>query len=448
MVYFLLISLILYCIVAYWLTNKSLFSPPVLAGGMFAVGCLFLTYNLSYWGVDLSGDTYGIIIGGLLLFLFVFVAITYKSPRRKFLNGNTDTRIETIKLHPFFYYGAILFTILSFALYLRNILKIASFFGANGSVAEKLAAYRYYSSHTTLTSGSSAQMAVGGLEYWLHLIVESSAYVWVYIFVNNWFSEKEKNKWIVAIIALSIANSLLTGGRLDIARIPLSFLIIYSAYWYRLNSKRFKLPTKFIRKIVIVFISILFSFVIARNILGRTSVGYRSATDPIYYLSIYLGGPIALLDLFLKTPPEASDIWGKETFAGTLRNIGKFFNKPELTYVTHKEYRYYQGISLGNVYTAFRSYIYDFGIIGMIILVAVMAIIFGLMYRHVMYGRKKNGIDVTLIFYSYWCFAAAMMFYADYFFERFFTQATFRFIVILFIWKLYIKYKRRIVFRR
>ena len=77
------------------------------------------------------------------------------------------------------------------------------------------------------------------------------------------------------------------------------------------------------------------------------------------------GGPIPLLDDFLKSPPPPSEVLVKSFSFRLNRFIGGVFDRKDLIYISHKEFRYAStGYSLGNVYTAFRSYIYDFWIFG------------------------------------------------------------------------------------
>ena len=247
---------------------------------------------------------------------------------------------------------------------------------------------------------------------WGYLFITSSGFVWIYVIINNFLAIKKINKLLSCEFILCLCMSLLSAGRVQLIQYIIAMLSMYYILWRRKNGWNSSIGFKFIMKCLIGVCIILSIFSGLRTVVGRTST-----QDPISYITSYIGGSIDLLDIFLQEPPVKSDIWGKETFYEFNRFVGRKFNKPELIYIGHKEFRDSNGISIGNVYTAFRNYIYDFGYTGLIVLTCISSSIFSWMYNKLKRKKYKEGIDILLLSYSYLVYSVFLMFYADYFFE-------------------------------
>ena len=104
----------------------------------------------------------------------------------------------------------------------------------------------------------------------------------------------------------------------------------------------------------------------------------------------------------------------------------------DLVYSTQKEFRNIQGINIGNVYTAFRSYLHDFGFGGMLLLTALESLVMSTLY----YSSKKRIshkiIDTKLLILPLFYYANVLLLYADWFYEQI-NISIFRMIVILLI---------------
>lgn len=122
----------------------------------------------------------------------------------------------------------------------------------------------------------------------------------------------------------------------------------------------------------------------------------------MYYICCYIGGSIHLLDDFIKKPIDGSQIWGKETFYSIIRFIGQRFNIKDWIYISHLEFRYSNGLNVGNIYTAFRKYIYDFGYFGVIWCTALVSFIYNQIYYTIKYSKKRSVLyDISIIFFGY-----------------------------------------------
>lgn len=107
------------------------------------------------------------------------------------------------------------------------------------------------------------------------------------------------------------------------------------------------------------------------------------------HVQIYLAGPVPLLEHFLQTPLSGGgDIFGQETFYGINSQLTKLGLLDIPLYSPHLEFR--PGVYLGgNYYTAYRSYLYDFGYAGHVLcLMRFSVLINGFYYACVRWTKK------------------------------------------------------------
>ena len=107
-------------------------------------------------------------------------------------------------------------------------------------------------------------------------------------------------------------------------------------------------------------------------------------------------------------------------------------------YSLHLEQRYYNDIFIGNVYTSYRRWIYDFGFGGAFILQGIMALFMSVFYNLVKY-RKAN--SCCLIIYCYLAYTAVFHAYDGYLYIQY-VSFTFLVSLVLFIlaYLFFIKY--------
>lgn len=131
-----------------------------------------------------------------------------------------------------------------------------------------------------------------------------------------------------------------------------------------------------------------------------------------------------------------SDVWGKETFYGLNHFLGIITGNPQFDYVIHKEFRYYKGQSTGNVYTTFRSFVHDFGYIGLIVLTTGFSFIINTMYLRIKskkYRSEKIEYNTEIVFFSYIIFSVYVAFFADYFWTSLVSAKTLKLLIAIFI---------------
>ncbi|KLD60505.1 hypothetical protein WP50_09840 [Lactiplantibacillus plantarum] len=103
-----------------------------------------------------------------------------------------------------------------------------------------------------------------------------------------------------------------------------------------------------------------------RGLLGREVGSFSKAN----YLAIYFGAEIKNLDTFIQAgqfPIRPHGTFGAQTFLEFNRTFGKFFGS-NATVILDLPFQNINGLSLGNVYTTFYAFLYDFGYRGVLLI--------------------------------------------------------------------------------
>ncbi|MDR0221937.1 MAG: oligosaccharide repeat unit polymerase [Oscillospiraceae bacterium] len=401
-------------LLCYLIFGKDIMAPPFIMCAAFIFSVLCCMYNIDYWKVSLSWKTYGVIVGGISVFIFVsgFVRALFPVP---VVRRNEKTAPDSTDEPVYVKRGAVIaFLILSFvvtALYLGEVMRIALSYGGGATWASRMYAYRKAYSYGILNMDESIPMGIR-LAY---NFVLTGGYVCVYLFMHELVYKKKINKLLsVALIAVLLA-SLVNANRRLLLAYPIIGLVIYYVLWHRKHGWHRMMSGRFALRGALLLMTFSALFVAFRATVGR-----NTEYSPVYYVTFYAGASVQNLDLFLQNPPPDSSLWGKETFSVLYNNIGQLFDIPALRYVQQLEPRVSNGVSTGNVYTGFRDYLYDFGLPGFIVLTSIMSAVMMIFYLSVKSkrsGYKHERPDFSLLVYAY----AAQGVFLHFFNEKFYT---------------------------
>ena len=431
MFYFIVLLIFLFGIflLGYIISDGDFLAPTCVASLGFIFSAFCATINAAYWGLKLEGTTINTILGGLCIYLIVEVCVKFlyfgkcKSTSSKF--NSTYNVVYRIEISNAIMILAIIGASGAIFLYLRQVLRVARRHGGVGSIGLLLNLYRQLSSFNVLDLKDT-------FPFWLNLLyvaVIGMGLFWSYIFINNYLIDKKLNFNLVlnlTLIVLSVVMNIVNANRTRMIMLAIAIMIYIWFIWHRMYGWQSGVKIKTLLKIAVAVLAFIFIFFGIRNIVGR-----NDSRSLLYVITHYFGAPIAGLNEFLKNPVN-STIWGKETFAGINNYIGNHFDRYDLIYSTQKEFRNIRGINIGNVYTAFRSYIHDFGLGGMVILTALESLIMSMLY----YSNKKRIIykiiDIRLLLLPLFYYADVLLFYADWFYEQI-NISIFRMVVMLLI---------------
>jgi oligosaccharide repeat unit polymerase len=186
-------------------------------------------------------------------------------------------------------------------------------------------------------------------------------------------------------------------------------------------------------------------------IIGRTSEDFLDEDMVMYIwdsLSVYIGAPLKLLDLYLYT--DYTDVTNMPLGFATFQNIYSWIAL-KLNIVNWQvinlglEFRVDNFAFLGNVYTTFRPFMMDFGFIGVVFFSSIMGAFSAVFYYLIKYKRSlwnRSNIDYYTIFYGYLFCQILFSFFANRFYNNIFSFNMMKNIILCFIFE-YIFIKSR-----
>lgn len=431
----------------YCILGHDIMSPPALMSAGFLLSIIFALTQMETWGLnDFHWNTFCVISGSVLLFsIGYYVAlILLKSLHRrvdgKLVYKGCTFELPYIKINNTIVIIFIMFAIVVGFVYLKAVIQIAAANGASGNLGNYLYIYRRIAS---FGDDNNSSFRINRLVKYSYQFVCAVGYFWCYILVNNYIKTRKFNKLVTLAVLACIIVACCNANRMEFVFYPISMLVIYfvliSAHkkWY------WKSQIKYISRIIFLMTILALVFSASSSIIGRNVQG-----GIFYNLVIYIGSPIKLLDMFIQSNKLASStIWGQETFASTINYLLSKTQYAALQYSTQKEFSYYNGLSLGNVYSGLRCYLHDFGYYGIVIILPIYGALFSLFYENikVYLVKAKYIVPYRLIFYSYLVHCVCLEFYSNYFFERTLTTSMLiRFVSIWIFGKLYIEFQKTI----
>lgn len=408
MIYLLLGVLILLFLIAFYSSGEDILAPGSIVCLMWIFSTMCAIYNIEKWGIKLHSNTIVVIVLGLIAFIIgaffgkKIPALTVKKRKKPTISVNNLLVIDVWKLAFCF------LLVINIVTVLWQIRWVLSQVGSIDVWSDMMTAYRSKNSSWNIDAISKPSILSN-----LETILAVTAYITTYIGINNIFAGEKKRKTIYLFVPgiLFAIDKLLNAGRGDILLyIGAIVLTVYIELQTKYQWKK-KVSRKYIKYMIVavIFVTLLFSA-------SRSWVGRTNELDTLDYVTMYAGGPIQLFDMFMQNPEKPSEIFGKETFHTLINYLGRAFKIPEWRYISHLEFRYSNGINLGNVYGAFRSYLYDFGYIGVIFLPFVSSVFYSYIYQRIRKGKCKtiDGFKWRNVFYMYIAPSLFMYSIADY----------------------------------
>jgi oligosaccharide repeat unit polymerase len=257
-------------------------------------------------------------------------------------------------------------------------------------------------------------------------------YIWIYIICNDFICKaKIKNLLpMVASIALGVINGVMLGSRGEAIQLVVAVIVTYLFLLKKYNGWQSGLKFRQIFLIAVILLALAFGFKASGDLLGRNSVIHYS-TSAMDEVAKYLGAEIKNLDIYLEAPFEKAEMTGSQTFGIILSWINAKFHLG-WNVKTVLPFQKVDEISLGNVYTVFYAYIYDFGYIGFVILTALFAVLVQLIYEYAPLEKRTQKINFMIILNSYTLFLVAFSFFGERFFAAVLNTS---FVKYILIWK-------------
>lgn len=255
-------------------------------------------------------------------------------------------------------------------------------------------------------------------------LCNSAEYLIVYTMVNNYIYDKHINKSYIVIVILMIIRIILNGSRSPIFRLVTFILAVYYILQYKCGRIK-KGSIKFLFRVIFGTLILGAIMILLMFILGRTSDKVNVADQ----LFIYLGAPLQNLDTVINESnfkligSNVKEVFGLQTFLTIEKYIVKIFHLPDLRYNNLLVFVYsHNGIEIGNVYTMYYPLLYDFGYIGCIPFIIIIASYYAINYRKLILRKQKNSVvNMKLFIYAYLFNDLIMLMFSNRFYDTTFN---------------------------
>ncbi|MCB6607715.1 O-antigen polymerase [[Clostridium] symbiosum] len=393
MIYILLFLLVVLFGIIYFF-SRDIFSPSCVLCESYIISIIsgIIHSKMLGWDFNISLKTFGLCLIGMVIFELAY-GFTYYIQKKTLIKNNIETRrfaLHSIDISRTKIGILICIQIIVLILYIYYFVKNIGGLSI-ATITDTMMSYRssYY-----FEDNANSNTLIPSFVTQMTKISRVISYFCIYIFILNKLNsddKKTRNRLLLIPCLIYIPIVLLSGGRYYIIMFFISTFIIWVILNKVLNNKQVLLKN-FI-KIVASILFVLLFFSVTRTLVGRTST-----TGILEYITGYLGRNVKMLDMYINDPITQSNIWGQETFYSLNRILYKLGILKE-KYTIYLEFRYLNGISMGNTYTAFRCMYNDFGMIGVIILQTIEGIVFSLIYSFITL-KKINTYSILVLLYS------------------------------------------------
>lgn len=395
------------------LQGKDVFCPGVLIVSGYVMTSVFSIYNYDRWKTKISPYMLFLVFVGMMAFLIMDRFQKKMSFKKKF---NTEEDVVGDQLHQLANSSfkvvviiSIIICVIATIVVYREMVRIAySDFKAWGNVI-----YNYKKNKALFKMNIYGRLS--------QKITKSFAFIFAFVFSNRITENKRINRNAILSNAIYIIPGLLyiiqqTLLGVRIGAIGFIISIAFFAYYcfWKKNKRHWSFDfLRFVKLFIAVFI-IGYIFFKVRELVGRQ----QETKGLIDYISTYLGGSFDLFSQYLYDHYMDKD--SVEVFSGIVNNIQTYFGvMKDVKFTTVLEFRDSPtGVNIGNVYTSFRSYYNDFGLLGVVLLSGTLSVIFSGTYFSLIRAKTfNNNLLCKIILYGMLLYCIPFHFFTDYFYS-------------------------------
>lgn len=364
---------------SYLACDRDMMAPNVLYLAGFILAVIAASMNIAAWGIDLSLKTVMIILTGAVS--FIGAGELYRTAYGR-ISIQETVEIKHIQIARWKNIFVIAFGIVTMLLYYKEAVRLSEYADSYWKSFGVMVAYKRVISYGNVTLNPIVNQ--------MTKVVYSFGYIYMYIFMNNIFASREKNRikrnieYLLPAF-LFVAMSIIKGNRIDIMQLVVMAVFLYYMFLHKKVGWNKHISGKMFKKAFLIFVIGMIIFYYMKELVGRVS-----SLNFLEYVTQYIGGSIQLLDQYIKDPAESNAVPFGETLTGLITG----FRKLGLTTATLRkqlEFRYTPtGVYLGNVYTALRRYYNDAGWIGVVLFPAILSFIMNAFYRRVRLYKSNS----------------------------------------------------------
>ena len=410
MIYLIAIELLVFLLINYIIAKQDWFSPGVIFCVVFLASILVCVMFGENYGVNFQFETFIVLFLGCGTFTIISFICEQKKIRLISRKNKVDLSPHIIVVDTAIMVIMLIALLLYVVTQLQYVIDVARSVGGSGSITSLIGTFDHYSK----LEGGVQQTGIqkSWIAASLSIPCACIEYILVYICSYNYIFFKKYNLLQISYIVIYFITTFFTGSRSPGFRIITAFAI----YIIILSNakKRKKLEIGSALKVGIIGAVIFMILMLMRPILKGTG-----SHDAYYYIFAYFGGPLANLDTYLQGDIVKSSIFGEQTFAYLINDLGALLNNNAFIYELDLPYLYNNGKFLGNVYTTFYMFMHDFGYYGIIPLTATIAMYYNITYRKISDYNSVNysNVSLSIIIYGYLFNDLFMLMFSNRFYE-------------------------------
>lgn len=431
----LILMLFLLTVFALASSNYDPMAPFPLICESFLIVSIIALSTVFDTSVDICFETSLFIVSVLAVFAFSFIlgnAFTINIIGKQYSDNMLILRLPKKKI-TFVY---LIFCVFILYVGIQNSMSIALSVSANADYNNMMEYNRAASVHNTVESKNMILVLVS-------LFIQASGYFYSYFLIQKIAIGEEKpvmllfyNKLELAVILVSLLICALGTGRTFMLQyICFIFVAVYYLNIFKNKRKRLslKLLVKVLKKMFVAFTVFFIVFQLLGLLTGKTN---KSSWNEMLFG--YSGAAIIALDRSIEAYKPDNRFLGEETFFG----FYGFLNACGISVPNKIHFLPFVSVGEGrstNIYTALRTYYYDFGLGGVYLIEFLIGFFAGVAY-HLL--RKWGGHPIYLLLYSFLIYGIAMQGIGEYLLR--FVLSISQLFYILFFSVLVLLYKKRI----
>ncbi len=421
MLYLLLGIAGLFLVFHFVITDHDFMHPSVIFSLAFFIYILVCVCGQSAYEVKIAPVTVAVIFTGLLTFSVISCICTViarrKSEERQKLYLYTDSfsgasQLEEIYIPNSFVVILIVLQLLTTMFFIRYLRVLAeAYMSAYSPVSTSIGGLiSFYDTLTKFWTDIFNKLNVPiPMGYRIgNPVCAACEYLLLYVGVYNFTLKKKINPLHLIVFFLMIVRIMLNGSRSPVLRVITFAIVIWYVTGRRMGRHGKRGSWRTLLRLVLLAAVAGLLMVGMLFLMGRASKMASLGT----YVFTYLGAPVVNLDTFLRKTQQLglfhgadpSALWGSQTFKSLYLYLGKYINRPAFSDIQNIDLFVFSnnGIEIGNVYTMFYKYIYDFGFFGVIPLTAVMAFYYTCSYETIIRGRSsRRSVSLVTFYYAY-----------------------------------------------
>jgi len=410
--------------------DRDIMQPTVFLSMFFLAGALFAFYKYQYWQLyEFQAETFKILALGL--FSFAFGSFLARTPTtRRIVYGAPGNRLGEEPSAWAVDINSVILTLSLLFCLMTALLFVANFGRRVFSTDIFQMIIQYKESRSDLESRMPTYLNI------MFKMLCVLAHVQLFVFLHNIIKRRIIPKdFFLLLPALTYGSlSILGANRGNVLILILDAFAAWYVLFSRIKPKRFNLTRKFLQKsftYALIFLVLFWGFMLVTR--------EKTTTSPLdsflTYVCAYFSGPLASLNLYVRQGGTPCDWWGQETFITLNNNLHSLFGIGAHS-DRFLEFRSGFGYSTVNIYTSFRRFYHDFGVIGVIMLSSIQGVLTSKLYyrsrlpvqsrwhfrpQHISIATSPSSpihlVDFTLVFYSFFFYTIPYTLTDEFFFS-------------------------------